>query len=110
MNYFYIPRTMPNEQEYQTTFHLDFDIADHFGLEGVIDTFNRAFNEWKHNIEYISELCVVMNIRSWFGFEKGNKQLAKLYEDYYYKVRDFVYDDNSPFNEKEQSYFFQMTD
>lgn len=27
MNYFYIPRTMPNEQEYQTTFHLDFDFS-----------------------------------------------------------------------------------
>lgn len=51
-----------------------------------------------------------MNIRSWFWYEKGNKQLAKLYSDFYYKVRDFVYDDNSPFNEKEQSYFFQMTD
>ena len=110
MNYFYIPRTMPNEQEFQTTFLLVFDFADLFGLEGVIDTFNRAFSSWKHNIKYITELCIVMNIRSWFWYEKGNNQLAKLYSDFYYKVRDFVYADNSPFNDNDKSYFFDLTD
>ena len=51
-----------------------------------------------------------MNIRSWFWYEKGNKQLAKLYSDFYYKVRDFVYADNSPFNDNDKSYFFDLTD
>lgn len=33
--------------EVQTTFWEDFSIADHFGLNAIQDTYNRAFAEWK---------------------------------------------------------------
>lgn len=107
---FYVPSTMPNGKEYQTTFHMDFDIADHFGIEGVKDTYDRAFNSWKNCIEYITELCIVMNIRSWYWYSKGNEDLSKLYADYYYQVKDYVYSDDSKFSKEDQSYFFDMTD
>ena len=32
-----------------TTFFEDFSIADNFGVDAIKDTYNRAFNEWKHD-------------------------------------------------------------
>lgn len=45
-----------NDYELQTTFWNDFTIADHFGLAGIQDTFNRAFEEWKDNCNPLAEL------------------------------------------------------
>ena len=45
----------------QTTFWEDFSIADPFGLEAVQDTFNRAFEEWKSDHIYLTELVLVLN-------------------------------------------------
>jgi hypothetical protein len=39
----------PFKWERKTTFGDDFDIADSFGCDAVLDTFNRAFTEWKDN-------------------------------------------------------------
>ena len=38
-----------NGYELQTTFWEDFSIADRFGLTAILDTFNRAFKEWKED-------------------------------------------------------------
>ena len=59
-------------QEYQkenfnyeciTTFWEDFSIADAFGIEAIKDTFKRAFEEWKTNYKYLTELVIVLNIK-----------------------------------------------
>ena len=52
----------------RTTFWQDFSIADAFGGDAVTDTFHRAFNEWKDNCVYITELVMVLNhkIAQWF--------------------------------------------
>ena len=44
-----------------TTFWQDFSIADVFGKEAVMDTFQRAFEEWKNNYVFITELVMVLN-------------------------------------------------
>ena len=44
-----------------TTFWQDFSIADAFGVAAVEDTFKRAFNEWKGNYKYLTELVMVLN-------------------------------------------------
>ena len=41
-----------NGYELQTTFWEDFSIADRFGLAAVLDTFNRAFREWKGDYKF----------------------------------------------------------
>lgn len=51
--------------ESKTTFWDDFCIAERFGHKAIKDTFNRAFNEWKSNIEYITELVMILNWRMW---------------------------------------------
>lgn len=69
----------------KTTFWSDFTIADAFGIEAVKDTFNRAFNEWKTNTEYVTELAMVMSWKSCHYYGK-NEELMILYSDYYHEV------------------------
>lgn len=45
-----------NGYEVRTTFWEDFSIADLFGLPSILDTFKRAFKEWKGNYVYLTEL------------------------------------------------------
>ena len=108
--FFFVPKEMLNGKEYKTTFHMDFDIADHFGLGAVIDTFKRAFREWKNDIEYATELAIVMNIRSWFWYEHGNKKLSEEYAKRWYEVRSYIYSDKAPFTDEDRQYFYEMTD
>ena len=44
-----------------TTFYMDFTIADHFGIEAIKDTFNRAFEEWKTDYKYLTFLVLNLN-------------------------------------------------
>jgi len=72
-----------------TTFWMDFQIADAFGVKGVKDTYNRAFNGWKDNYKYLTELVMVLNHRCWFWNEKDNERM-ELYRDLYYKSRKWA--------------------
>ena len=45
----------------KTTFYEDFSIADRFGIPAVKDTFKRAFEGWKDNHIYLTELVMVLN-------------------------------------------------
>ena len=49
----------------KTTFWEDFTIADRFGAKAVKSTFKRAFNGWKDNYIYLTELAIVMNWKLW---------------------------------------------
>lgn len=62
-----------------TTFWLDFTIADKFGADAVKDTYNRAFEEWKTNHVYLTELVLVLNWKIWQHYESNNAELAKTY-------------------------------
>lgn len=63
----------------KTTFWLDFTIANKFGEKAVKDTYNRAFDEWKTNIEYLTELVLTLNWQIWYWHEK-NEERAELYD------------------------------
>ena len=68
--------TLENGYEMKTTFWQDFTIADAFGYNAVVDTYNRAFNDWKNNIIYVTELAMVMSWKSFEHYEKHNKKDA----------------------------------
>ena len=61
-----------------TTFWNDFSVADAFGTSAVVDTFKRAFEEWKGNYKFLTELVMVLNHKIWQWFEK-NSTLAAIY-------------------------------
>ena len=101
--------TLPNGYETKTTFIQDFRIADAFGQAAIKDTFKRAFNEWKKNIEYITELSIAMNTLCWYHHNKGNSAFSTLYANLYAKVQDYVYEKGN-FTQEELDYYFDITD
>lgn len=96
--------------ETKTTFYGDFTIAEFVsGLEGVKDTFNRVFDEWKTNIEYFTELVMVLNHKSWEHYEKKNNELSMLYVELYEKADEYLF--CSPnFSSEDLSYAMSVLD
>lgn len=74
----------------KTTFYEDFSIADAFGVNAIQDTFRRAFNEWKDNIVYLTELVMVLNWKCWEHHDKGNERYMELYRDLYWKADEWA--------------------
>ena len=64
--------------KHKTTFYTDFSIAEAFGISAIKNTYKRAFESWKDNVEYITELVMVLNWKIWEHFD-SNKNLAKVY-------------------------------
>lgn len=100
---------MPNGEEFKTTFWMDFSSADNFGIEAIMDTYNRAFNEWKEDLVYLTELVIVLNLKCWQWYERGHLVLSKVYSDLYYKTNEYAWDFVEGDDEK-SSYYFRMTD
>lgn len=92
--------------EPKTTFYTDFSMAEPFGLAAITDTYNRAFKEWKDNIEYITELVMVLNWKIWEHYET-NVTLAKFYQDLWSKLDGWVLDNKKG---KDLDYFLSTTD
>ena len=92
--------------ELKTTFYSDFSIADHFGFRAVKDTYKTAFNEWKHNYVYLTELVMVLNWKIWEHYEK-NPKLAKLYNDLWQEADEYACNN---LKDNELSYFYRTTD
>lgn len=89
----------------KTTFWQDFSIADHFGCSAIQDTYNRAFNEWKSDYIYLTELAMVLNHKSWEHQDDANK--CELYADLFYKTQDYAFDN---LKDDELSYYLSTTD
>lgn len=93
----YVPRT---------TFWEDFSIAEHFSIKDVKDTYRRAFNEWKTDHIYLTELVMVLNWKIWFwnGF---NETFAQLYQELFEKADAWAIDN---LKGDELDYFLQTVD
>lgn len=93
--------------KFKTTFWSDFTISEAFGDDAIKDTFNRAFNEWKTDVVYVTELAIVMNWKCWHWYDNNNQERSKLYADYYYQVRDWALDN---LKGKDLKYYLDNTD
>ena len=69
-----------NGYETITSFYLDFSVADRFGSAAIKDTFNHAFDKWKHDYKYLTELVMVLNWKIWEHYDK-DEFIAKIYSD-----------------------------
>lgn len=92
--------------ETKTTFYDDFTIADRFGINAVKDTFKRAFEEWKTNVEYVTELVMVLNHKIWHHY-KTNIELAKVYNELYDEANEWCWDN---LKGEDLDYFYKTTD
>lgn len=95
-----------NRYDLQTTFWDDFSIADRFGLSAIQNTFNRAFEEWKENYKYLTELVMVLNHKIWQYYE-DKPEYATLYNKLYEQA-DLYATEN--LKDEELSYFYDVTD
>lgn len=92
--------------EFKTTFWMDFTIADKFGIEAIKDTFDRAFNEWKDNYVYLTELVLVLNHKIWQHYQSSDA-IARVYNDLWMKAQDYGYD---TLDGDELDYFWRTLD
>ena len=96
----------PMGYEFVSTFWQDFSIADMFGANAIKDTYDRAFEEWKDDYKYMTELVMVFNWKMWRWYET-NEEYGKLYKDMYEELSSWCLDN---FEEHELSYYFNITD
>lgn len=89
-----------------TTFGNDFDIADAFGLDAIRDTFNRAFQEWKDNYKYLTELALILNWKAW-QHSSDDEEKMKLYSELYYQADNYACNNLTG---DELTYYYQTTD
>ena len=92
--------------EQKTTFGMDFSIADKFGIAAIKDTYKRAFNAWKNNHVYLTELVMVLNHKIWQWYEKS-EGVAIVYNTLWEEA-DLWAKEN--LKDKELEYFYNVTD
>lgn len=95
-----------NGYETITSFWSDFTIADRFGVSAIKDTYKRAFNEWKDNYKYLTELVMVLNWKIWQFYEKNN-QYAEVYNKLWEEADAYACNN---LKGDEAAYFFWTTD
>lgn len=91
----------------KTTFYMDFSIADKFGKSAIGDTFNRTFEEWQHNTEYVTELAMVLNWKAWEHSLRGNEEYKILYSELFHLVDDWCFEH---LKDKDIEYYIKTTD
>lgn len=99
--------TLMNGYELTSTFWNDFCIADKFGESAIVDTFRRAFNEWKNDYIYLTELVVVLNHKIWEHYEGSHKEYAYIYNELWEKADLYA---TSNLKGSELSFFYRITD
>ena len=95
----------------KTTFWDDFSIADRFGIDAVKDTFKRAFEEWKENVEYLTELVMVLNWKMWQHHDGSSftkvSVLEELYCDLWQQADEYACEN---LKGDDLAYFYRTTD
>ena len=81
-----------NGYETITTFYQDFSIAEQYGIKAIKDTYTRAFNEWKHDYKYLTELVMILNIKCWNFYANGMNEYSLLYSNLYHEANDWAYE------------------
>lgn len=90
-----------------TTFWDDFSIADAYGIRAIKNTYERSFNDWKDDYQYLTELVMVLNWKLWYHYENGNEGYARLYNELWKEVDMYAMDN---LHGDELSYFIETTD
>lgn len=90
----------------KTTFYMDFGIAEAFGMKAVKDTYEQAFREWKDDVEFITELVMVLNWKIWEHY-KTNEKLARLYNDLWMELSNWCINN---LKGADLSYYYMTTD
>ena len=89
-----------------TTFWEDFSIADLFGVKGIQDTYDTAFENWKDDYKYLTELVMVLNHKIWQWYEVDGKR-AELYDKLWRQTVNYA---QKNLKDEELRYYYEVTD
>ena len=90
-----------------TTFWQDFSIADYFGVDAIEETFLRAFDEWRSDYKYLTELVMILNWKIWYHYELGNDAYVEMYTKLWEEADEYAYENLSG---SELRYFLETID
>lgn len=98
-----------NEKRVDTTFYADFSVADAYGIDAIKDTYKRAFDSWKSDYRYFTELVGALNHKLWYWYEKEGQesQKARLYNDLWTKADVWAY---THLKEEEYAFYHWVLD
>ena len=112
--------TMPNGTAVvSNTFDMDFLIAKKFGGEsGIKDTYERAFNSFKGDIEYLTAMVLSLNHQGHVCYDLGDREMAKVFFDLQFKLDNYILDGKGTssnweyknFDKEEIRYYYAATD
>lgn len=97
---------MIDENKYKG-FWQDFTIADAYGESAIRDTYKRAFEGWKDNVEYFASLVMTLNHKIWFWYEHGSENFTNLYNELWEKADQYGM---ANFKGEDATYYFQFLD
>ena len=97
---------MIDENKYKG-FWQDFTIADAYGEAAIRDTYKRAFEGWKDNVEYFASLVMTLNHRIWLHYENGNEAFTNLYNELWEKAYNWGLDN---YKDEDAAYFIDFLD
>lgn len=95
-----------NGYKVKTTFWDDFTIADRFGTLAIEDTYKRAFKEWRGNYEYLTELVLVLNQKTWEWYKRDERKY-QLYIKFYDEAAQWAEEN---LDGDELDYYYRTTD
>ena len=74
-----------------STFWNDFSIAEKFGKNSILNTYDKVIEEWKNNYKMITELSMVLNHTIWYWYEKENYEMQEIYDILWRKSEEWAY-------------------
>lgn len=90
----------------KTTFWQDFSIAELGGVEKIRETYKRSFDEWKSNVEYLTELVLVLNHKIWYWY-KTKPEFGYVYNELWTEADEWC---GENLKGDDASYYFRTTD
>ncbi len=90
-----------------TTFYEDFSIADAFGTKGILETYQRAKREWKHDYKYMSEMALIIGMKISEWSVKRNMDYVNAYCEVIEDLRGYIFRN---FTYKQLDYFYGVVD
>lgn len=96
-----------------TTFYIDLSVAEFFGDDPVMETYDKICKDWIGDYKYFTEFVMCLNYKAWEHNDRHNYKLSSLYSELYYEARDLFYDHyngDDPKSEEARDYFFETTD
>lgn len=108
-----IKRLNPNVVEIEigyrpfTTFYDDLSIAELFGDEAIVETYEEIICQWICDVKYFTEFVMMLNWKCAEWYNDGNIIRAGLYQELHHVAMDKALE---VFDEEELKYFWKTLD